>query len=211
MAITKKSDLNSLFNSIYEDSLFVARESNIMTNLVTNYSATGWMSRVIKANPTITATSVAEGVDFANPTTWSKSAAATLTPGEVMCQVLLTDINIETDPENARADSATEMGGAIATKIDEDLLTLFSSFSLGKGPGAGQTATLQKFANCIAVLRQAIVPNPIHIVLHAYHWLERQFEPPLRKQWCKNRPNSGNGCDANPERKASAGYALASA
>ena len=171
MAITKSSDLNSLFNSIYEDTLFVAREGNIMTNLVTNYSATGWMSRIIPIYAQVTAASVAEGVDFSNPTTFSKSTQATLTPGEIMCQVILTDIEISTDPEDSRANAATEMGNAIATKIDEDLLGLFSSFSSDKGAGSGQTATLQKFANCIAVLRNAKVPNPIHIVLHPYHWL----------------------------------------
>jgi hypothetical protein len=170
MAITKSSDLNSLFNSIYEDSIFVAREQNVMTNLVFNYSATGWMARVIPQRASITAQAVAEGVDFSNPTTFSKSTLATLTPGEKMCQVLLTDIDIETDPENARTDAATEMGGAIATKIDKDLITLFASFSTDKGPGAGQTATLAKFAAAISVLRQNLVPNPIKIVLHPYCW-----------------------------------------
>jgi len=172
MAITKSSDLNSLFNSIYEDTLFVAREGNIMTNLVTNYSATGWMSRIIPIYAQVTAASVAEGVDFSNPTTFSKSTQATLTPGEIMCQVILTDIEISTDPENSRANAATEMGNAIATKIDKDLIGLFSSFSSDKGPGSGQTATLQKFANCIATLRNALVPNPIHIVLHPWAWLD---------------------------------------
>ena len=172
MAITKKSDLNSLFNSIYEDSLFVARENNVMTGLVTNYSATGWMSRIVPIYAQVTAQSVAEGVDFANPTTFSKSAQATFTPGEIMCQVTLTDIEIDTDPENARGNASIEMGNAIATKIDTDLVGLFTSLSTDKGPGAGQTATLAKFATAISVLRYNKVPNPIHIVLHPYTWFD---------------------------------------
>ena len=45
MAISTVSDLNSLFNLIYEDAVFVAREQNLMVNLVRNFSARGWMSR----------------------------------------------------------------------------------------------------------------------------------------------------------------------
>ena len=43
MAVTQLSDLNSLYNTIYERAVFVAREANLMTGLVTNVSASGWM------------------------------------------------------------------------------------------------------------------------------------------------------------------------
>lgn len=169
MAITNKASLNSLFNSIYEDSLFVAREQNIMTQLVTNYSASGWMSRVIPSRPTISAVSVADGQDFLNPTSFDKSAAATLTPGEVIAQVLLTDQNIETDPEDVRQSASMELGAAIATKIDTDLIALFTSFTSGKG-SAGNALTIAKCAAAISLLRNTKVMNPIYIVLHPYGW-----------------------------------------
>jgi len=169
MAITKVSDLNSLYNSIYEDAIFVAREQNIMTNLVKNYSATGWMNRVIPQYAQVTAQSVNEGVDFANPTTFSKTPLATLTPGEVMAQVLLTDRDVETDPDDARQSAATELGNAIATKIDTDLVGLFSGFSSGKG-SAGNSLTIAKCAAAISKLRTNKVMNPIYVVLHPYGW-----------------------------------------
>jgi len=51
MAISTVTSLNSLFNDIFEDALFVARENNVMTQLVTNYAARGWMSRYVSTYP----------------------------------------------------------------------------------------------------------------------------------------------------------------
>lgn len=169
MAITQLTSLNSLFNMLYEDALFVAREANIMTNLVTNYSATGWMNRVIPTRPQISAVAVADGVDFASPTTFGRTTLATLTPGEVIAQVVLTDQDIDTDPDDARRDAAIELGNAVATKIDTDLVGDFSSFGTDVGPGAGQSATISDFAAGIAILRNAKAPNPIYVVAHPFH------------------------------------------
>jgi hypothetical protein len=170
MAITKVSDLNSLFNLIYEDALFVAREQNLMTQLVTNYSARGWMARKVTIRPEITAEAKAEGIDFQNPTTFGKDVLATLTPGMVMAQVLLTDEDVDTDPDSAQQDASQELGNAIATKIDVDLVALFASFATEVGPGAGSSATIAKAAVGVSVLRNGAVPNPITIVWHPYHW-----------------------------------------
>lgn len=170
MAITKYSDISGYVNSIFERSLFVAREQNLMTNLVRPLSAQGWMARVFSTRPQISAESVADGVDYANPTTFGKSTLATFTPGEIIAQVLLTDQNIETDPDNARNDAALELGNAMATKIDTDLVESFSSFTTDKGDGAGSAASLANFAAAIAVLRNNKAPTPIYIVCHPYHW-----------------------------------------
>src|SRR3990167_9404768 len=100
----------------------------MMTNLVYGYAAKGWMDRKVSTYPTVSATSVAEGVDYANPTTFDKTVLATLSPGEIMAQVLLSDRRIDTDPDDARNDAATELDNSVATKIDTDLVGLFSSF-----------------------------------------------------------------------------------
>lgn len=169
MAISKVSDLNSLFNTIYEDALFVAREQNMMVPLVTPYSATGWMNRVIPIYPTFTAESVNEGEDYDNPQTFTKTAHATLTPGEIIAQATLTDRRRATDPDDARADCARELGGAIATKIDVDILSNFTSFTTGKG-SAGAALTIAKCAAAVSVLRNALAMNPLYVVLHPYGW-----------------------------------------
>jgi len=170
MAITKLSSISSYINTIYEDALFTARELNLMVPLVHGYSAQGFMARTVPIYPAATAVSVADGADYSNPTTMSKSTKATLTPGEVIAQALLTDQNMETSPEDEAANAAQELGAAISTKIDTDLVGDFSSLAVDLGPGAGSAADLQSFADAIAYLRNAKARGAIQIVAHPYHW-----------------------------------------
>lgn len=169
MALSKVGDLNSLFKLIYEDALYVAREQNLMVGLVTGYSATGWMDRKIPTYPQFTAEVVAEDVDYDNPQTFDKQVLATLSPSEVIAQARLTDRRRATDPEDARQDCATELGNAIATKIDTDLVTDLASFTTSKG-SAGNALTIAKCAAAISVLRKNMAMNPIYVVLHPYGW-----------------------------------------
>ena len=172
MAVTQLSDLNSLFNTIYERALFVAREMNLMAQLVDTRSASGWMNRVVPIRPAVAAASVNETEDYNSPTTFGKSAKATLTPGEVIAQVVLTDRDMETDPDSAVGDATIELGAAIATKVDVDLLALFDSFTTDKGDGAGSAATLSNISAGISVLgnNKARQYGRVNVVLHPYHW-----------------------------------------
>lgn len=170
MAITKYSDISSYVSSIYERSLFVVREMNLMSALVSNYSAQGWMARTFSTRPEVTPETVSDGVDYSSPTSFGKSTVGTLTPSEVIAQILLTDQNIETDPDGARNDAANELGMAIASKVDTDLVGAFSSFTTDKGDGAGNTATLANFSAAVAVLRNRKVVGTVQAVLHPYHW-----------------------------------------
>lgn len=171
MAVTYTTDLNSLFNTIYDRALFVARELNLMSQLVDNRSATGWMNRIVPTRPLITAVAVNENSDFASPTTFGRTTAATLTPAEVIAQVTLTDRTMETDPDAAVQDATFELGAAIATKIDVDLMQLFDNFAEQKGT-AGGTAALNTFAAAISVVsaNQARQFGDINVVAHPYHW-----------------------------------------
>ena len=171
MAITKYSDISSFIASIYERSVFVAREMNLMSNLVSNYSAQGWMTRTFSTRPQITAETVADGVDYSNPTTFGKSAVGTLTPAEAIAQVILTDQDMETDPDGAVTDAAYELGASIAAKIDTDLASIFSSFATDKGAGAGQTNTIADLASGVAVVRNRMKrAGDVNAVLHPYQW-----------------------------------------
>src|SRR3990167_9929498 len=169
MAITTTDDLNGLFNLIYDDALFVARESNIMVGLVRNFNATGYMQRKGSIRPQVTAVEKPEGVDFQNPTTFGRSLKYTLSPTVKMAQVLLTDEDVQTDPDNAAQDAAQELGGALATKIDTDLVALFTGFGTGKA-AAGSALTIANYAAAISVLRNQKSPNPLYFVLHPYGW-----------------------------------------
>ena len=171
MAITKYTDISSYINTIYERSLLVVRERNLMASLATNYSAQGWMVRTFSTRPEVTPVTVADGVDFTSPTSFGKSTIGSLTPAEKIAQIILTDQNVETDPDGAISDASQELGEAIATLIDTDLVGDFSSFSTGEvGPGAGNSATITDFAVGMSTLRNAKAPSPINAVVHPYHW-----------------------------------------
>lgn len=178
MAVTSTTDLNSLFAEIYDRALFIAREANLMTGLVRNVAATGFMQRNIATRPQVSAISVGETEDFNSPTTFGRTSLATLTPGEIAAQVVLTDQDLETDPDNARMDAEMEMGMAVATKIDTDLVGTFASFGTDKGDGAGSTATFENMAAGVAVVRYNTkgTDGPIFAVLHPYHWHDLWLE-----------------------------------
>jgi hypothetical protein len=170
MAITTTSDLNSLFSEIYERAVFVAREMNLMTQLVSGFSANTFYTRNLTTRPQVDAEVKPEGTDFTNATTFGRSLVGTLTPTMKMAQVVLTDEDIMNDPDNAVADASQEMGAAIATKIDTDLLGVFSSFATDVGDGAGNAATLENVGVGISVLRNNKAMGRPNVVLHPYQW-----------------------------------------
>ena len=170
MGITTSSDLNGLYNAIYERAAFVAREMNLMVNLVSNYSDTTFHARKLTSRPSLTAETATEGVDYSNPQDFGRTLVSTLTPAEAIAQAILTDVDVKNDPDNAMMDASQELGAAIATKIDVDLTGVFASFTTDKGPGASQSATLAKVAAGIAVVRANHATTPIYVVLHPYQW-----------------------------------------
>ena len=171
MAISTVATVTStLINDIIADALFVLREVTLMPNLVTNYTGDGMAVRRVPIFGQASATEVAEGVDFSSPTTLSKTQAASFTPKTEMVQYILTDERVATDPDNARAAAAMEMGGALGESVDTDLTALFSGFSTDKGDGAGTTASIANAAAGIAVLRHNKVRGNISAVMHNYHW-----------------------------------------
>lgn len=171
MAISTVASLNSLFNTIFEDAIFVAREQNLMTRLVTNFSANTMANRQMGIYPQITAQETSEGVDYNNPITFDKTSHMTLTPKIVRAQVIITDERVMTDPDEVRTDSALELGGAVGTKIDVDLVGLFSSFDNNVG-AAGSALAISVVAAGVSNLRATPVPGPFSVVLHPHGWYD---------------------------------------
>jgi hypothetical protein len=172
MAITTTADLNGLYNEIYERSIFIAREMNLMLNLVSQYSATNFFTRHLTVRPQLVITNATEGVDYVNAQTFGKSEIGTLTPGVKMGQYIVTDIEIMNDADGTMQDASQEIGAAMAAKIDTDLVGVFSQFSTDKGTGAGQAATIASVAAAVSLLRTRFAPQdgPINVVLHPYAW-----------------------------------------
>lgn len=175
IGVSNIASMNSLFNTIYEDTLFVAREMSLMSGLVFPYTGTGMADRKVGIYPQATAQVVAEGEAFSNPLNMTKTLKMTISPFKVKTQAILTDERLATDPEDARQAASREMGQAIAQKIDEDLLGLFSSFDTDKGT-AGSALTIRRVAAAMSVLRNSNVSNPLSVVLHPYGWFDIWIE-----------------------------------
>lgn len=171
MAITTTSDLNSLYNQIYERALFVLRETNLMVNLVSNYSANNFYTRNITTRPTLTVETGTEGVDYTNAQSFGKTLVGSLTPQERIAQVVITDIELMNDPDPTAQDASQELGAAMAQQLDKDLLAVVNSFATDIG-SAGSAATIAKVAAGINILqtRFASQDGPINVVLHPYAW-----------------------------------------
>ena len=172
MAITTTADLNSLYNQIYERALFVLRESNLMVQLVSNYSADNFYTRNMTTRPTLAVETVSEGVDYSNAQSFGKTLVGSLTPQERIAQVVITDIELMNDPDPTMQDASQELGAALAQQIDKDLLGIFASFDTEAGNGAGSSATIAKVAAGINILqtRFANQDGPINVIMHPYQW-----------------------------------------
>lgn len=170
MAITQYTSISTYINTIYERAVLVAREGGLMPSLVSNYSASGRMTRQFITRPEVSFETVADAVDYSNPTTFGKSSIGTLTPAEVIAQFILTDANIESDPDGARNQAAQELGEAAAKKVDTDLVGVFSSFTTDTGT-ANSAFSTTILADAISTLRAVYAPtSQIRAVLHPYHW-----------------------------------------
>ncbi|QPC82109.1 hypothetical protein G4Y79_20865 [Phototrophicus methaneseepsis] len=169
MVQTLLIDLNSLYNKIYDDSLFVAREQTLMAELVTVKNGIGYTQRVVPIRPQATASVVADGTSFV-PEAFGKNSKATLTPAEVMASHDLTWQTLTTDTEDdIAADSSMELGMAVAEKVDVDLLALLAGFSNGVGAAAA-SATIAMLGAAVSILTANKARGQYYGVLHPFQW-----------------------------------------
>jgi hypothetical protein len=178
MAVTKITDLSGLFNEIYEDAVFVARDNNLMSQLVTVFPRqSGYADRNVGIWAQSEVLEVGDGVDFVTNKKFSQSLKASFTPTEKMAQFIVTDAMVETAQgrQQTRIDAANELGFGMAEKIDKDLLEVFADFDVSKG-SAGSAATIAHFAAAQAVIRKNKARGQVTNVLHPYHWYDLWVE-----------------------------------
>lgn len=172
MAFTKVSDIQSptdFIQKVYEDAMFVARDQNLMASLVTTYTGEGIAPRVSSQWSSTSISAVNDDDDLTSQA-FTPTVLSTLTPSEVGAQYLITDQRAESDPFGVQQAAAVELGQAIATKIETDLVGDFGSFTGGTVGAAGSAMTWGRFFAAAAQLRAQKAPGPVYAVLHPYHW-----------------------------------------
>jgi N4-gp56 family major capsid protein len=160
--------LNDLLPAITAEAMFVASERSIMRGLVKNYSIPAGQGKTITVPryPVQTAASLTEGNEVSD--TNVSTDGVTLTVGTVAIRTLVTDLIRASAASNVVADLGRLFGEAIAKKMDQDLMALFSGFSTGVG-GASTAMSAALVANAVARLRANAVPSDaLACVVHPY-------------------------------------------
>ena len=166
MASTTSTTLDDLFVNIVAQARFTAEEESLMLGLVTQYNIQATAGKVIQVPKysNITAAAVAEGTDLSS--TAVSTSKVDITVGEVGAQVVLTDMATYGADSPATA-MGTILGSAIATKIDVDLIALFTGLSSSLGT-AGAEITVADLFKAAATLRANKVRGLINAVIHPY-------------------------------------------
>jgi hypothetical protein len=169
-SLNPSSDITAFINTIYEAAILVARDNNVMTGLVRTFNdRSGVAVRSNQQYGGATMNAIGETDDLVGQA-FTPSAIATLTPSELGAQYFLTDTRVESDPFTVRNDASTDLGLAMATKIETDLLGVFSSFTGGTVGAAGTTITWGHIFAMESILRTQKAPAPYFLVLHPYQW-----------------------------------------
>jgi len=166
MAATTSTTLDDLFVNIIAQARFTAEEQSLMMGLVTQYNIGSEAGKTIQVPkyPAIAAADLTEGTDMSSTTVSTSSVSVAV--GEVGAQVLLTDMAAY-GAGNPALELGTVLGNAIATKMDTDLIGLFSGFSGALG-AAGTEITVADLFKAAATLRANKVTGVINAVVHPY-------------------------------------------
>jgi len=166
MAATTSSTLDDLFANIIAQARFTAEEQSLMMGLVTQYNIANEAGKTVQIPkyPAITAAALTEGTDMSS--TQVSTSSVTVTVGEVVAQVVLTDM-AAFGAGNPAVELGTVLGNAIATKMDTDLIGLFTGFTASVG-AAGQELTAVDLFKAAATLRAAKVTGNIVAVIHPF-------------------------------------------
>ena len=163
---TNSTTLDDLFVNIVAQARFTAEEQSLMLGLVTQYNIAGQAGKTVQIPkyPAITAAALDEGTAPAD--TDVSTSSVTVTCAEVGNSVLLTDL-AAMGAGNPADELGTVLGNAIATKIDSDLIALFSGFSGALG-AAGAEITVADLFKAAATLRANKVTGSMAAVVHPF-------------------------------------------
>jgi N4-gp56 family major capsid protein len=166
MASSTSTTLDDLFANIIAQARFTAEEQSLMLGLVTQYNIAGQAGKTIQVPkyPAIAAAGLTEGTDMSSTTVSTSSVEVTV--GEVGAQVVLTDL-AAMGAGNPADELGTVLGNAIATKIDTDLIGLFTGFSAGFGAAAAELTVADLF-KAAATLRANKVTGSMAAVVHPF-------------------------------------------
>jgi N4-gp56 family major capsid protein len=157
--------LDDIIAPIVQEAMFVANEKSIMRGLVKNFTVPQNAGKVLQVPfyPQQTAAALTEADDLTPSAISTTKKDITLAQVGLMTNV--SDLALNYSQSSVVADIGRLFGEAIATKLDTDLIGLFSGFSEGQG-SAGAELTIDEMFKAVAKLSTAAAPGPYVGVFH---------------------------------------------
>lgn len=169
-SLNPSSDISAFLGTIFDGVLLVARDNNFMPSVVRTFSdRTGLQTRQNSQYGGATMNQITETDDLTSQA-FTPASIATLTPVEFGAQYFLTDSRVESDPFSVATDAATDLGQAMATKVETSLMSHFDEFTAGTIGAAGSTCTWSYVMAMESVLKTNYAPYPYVLVLSPAQW-----------------------------------------
>lgn len=169
-SLNPESDISSYVNTIFQGALLVDRDLSFMPSVVRNFTdRTGLAVRDNSQYGGATMNQIAETDDLVGQA-FTPASIATLTPVEFGAQYFITDSRRESDPFPVAGDAATDLGLAMATKVETSLMGHFNEFTAGTIGAAGSTCTWSYILAMETALRIKMAPPPYVLVLSPAQW-----------------------------------------
>jgi hypothetical protein len=166
------TDISGYIQNIYDDAVFIARENTFMAPLVTQFNDTMDEARVRQRSDWSSATIATIGeTDDLQSQAFTPTAGNSLTPVEYGAQFFLPDKRVSADPFGVRQAASMELGMAVATDINTNLIGNLASLTGGTVGAAGTTITWGHFFAALSQLENATKKaGPYVCVMHTYQW-----------------------------------------
>lgn len=169
--LTLYSDISARVNDLIEDSLAVARMTNMLLPTITSLTASGMELRKVNEYNALTFATAGEE-DDTGAQQFSKDPLTTLTPAIYRARVDITDPRARSDFDREMANASLELGAAAAMHIDSRIATQFASLTGGTIGSAGTTITWRHITKSYALLVAQGIPRGlgVYCALHPYVW-----------------------------------------
>lgn len=167
---SNNTSLIELIPQITAEAMFIAGERSIMRGLVKNYTLGAGQGNtiVVPKYPAVAATAYSGSADTEITNSTVSTDGVTLTVSTIAVRTMISDLVRASAASNVVADVGRLFGEAIAKKLDQDLMALFSGFSVGVGNNT-TALTAATIAQAVARLRAASVPgDALACVVHPF-------------------------------------------
>jgi N4-gp56 family major capsid protein len=188
MAASTTTSLDDLFTNIVAEARFTASEQSLLRNLVNGFDVSDQEGLTVQVPKyiSVAASGLTEGTDLTS--TQVTTSNVSMTVAESGVQAVLTDLAAKSTTGDTAGDMGFILGDGVATKIDTDVIGLFTSFTTNALGAAGQEITPADIFKASAILRNKKVRGQKVCVLHPFQAF--QLKSSLTNAFVN--PNSGD-------------------